>query len=199
LGRRLLLALFLLAALYNGWDRWSHRTIHHPAGVLAPDEPLQQDYATPQAAFDSGGYAVQPLAAFSLVARVLSRSDYHWDTLSGLVPTDLALGWGRMSDSAVLDQLSIDQSDRFFFWSTRVFPIPRREIETHAANMHLIPADPAVRAALRRVRPGAVVHLEGQLVEVHAPQGWTLRSSLTRDDTGPGACEVVWVQRLELQ
>ena len=166
--------------------------------MLAPDEPQQQDYAPPPA-FDAHGYALQPLAAFALTARVLSRADYRWDRLSGLVPTDLALGWGPMSDSAVLEKLSIEQSDRFFYWSTATFPIPRRDIEIHAANMHLIPADRTVAAALRRVRPGALLRLEGQLVEARAPQGWTLRSSLVRDDTGPGACEVVWVQRLELQ
>ena len=61
----------------------------------------------------------------------------------------------------------------------------------------LIPADAAVRRALRGVRPGALIQLSGQLVEVHSPKGWTIRSSMTRDDTGAGACEVVWVEALQ--
>jgi hypothetical protein len=29
-----------------------------------------------------------------------------------------------------------------------------------------------------------------------APDGWRWRSSLTREDTGAGACELVWVERI---
>jgi hypothetical protein len=33
-------------------------------------------------------------------------------------------------------------------------------------------------------------------VRVEAADGWSWTSSLTRDDTGPGACEVMWVDWL---
>jgi len=195
--RGLALGLVIALCAYGGWNAWSHRSIERAPGVLAPDQPAQENYDPLPPAFDHEGYAIQPLARFSLVARVLSRSDYHLDRMSGLIPTDLALGWGAMSDTAVLRLLRIEQSDRFYFWSAAEFPVPRREIETHSANMHLIPADDAVRRVLRGVRPGALIQLSGQLVEVHSPKGWTIRSSLTRDDTGAGACEVVWVEALE--
>src|SRR6185437_4176759 len=77
-----------------------------------------------------------------------STERYRFDAGAALVPEDFALGWGRMSDSAVLQQIDITQSARFYYWSVRQFPIPRREIETHSANMHLIPADAGVRRAL---------------------------------------------------
>jgi len=195
--RGLLLGIGIALCAYGAWNAWSLRSIARAPGVLAPDEPLQQNYEPLPPAFDHEGYSIQPLAAFSLQARVLSRSDYHLDRMSSLFPTDLALGWGAMSDSAVLRTIKIEQSDRFYFWSASEFPIPRREIETHSANMHLIPADGLVRRALRRIRPGALIQLSGQLVEVHAPAGWSVRSSMTRDDTGAGACEVVWVESLE--
>ncbi len=197
-GRRALwLGLLLVLCLVDGWHRWSLRTLHQPPGVLVAEEPLQEDYQPLPPAFAHEGYVIQPLAAFGLEARVLSREDYRWDSMAGLIPTDLALGWGRMSDTAVLDALEIEQGDRFYSWSATVFPIPRREIETHSANMHLIPANAEVSRALRRVRPGELIRLEGELVEVHSPKGWSIRSSMTRDDTGAGACEVVWVKSLE--
>ena len=31
---------------------------------------------------------------------------------------------------------------------------------------------------------------------MRAPDGWRWRSSLTREDTGAGACELVWVERI---
>ena len=138
------------------------------------------------------------MAKFALTARVLSREDYHFDAGSFLSPTDLALGWGRMSDSAVLRDINIEQGVRFYTWSVRAFPIPRREIETSSANMHMIPAEAEVARELEDVRVGDVVTLDGLLVEVDRPGGWRWRSSLTREDTGPGACELVYVQHLEI-
>jgi hypothetical protein len=77
---------------------------------------------------------LRPLAHFSLTARVLSCDDYRCDAESDLSPTDLALGWGRMSDSTVLRDIDISQSGRCCYWQTRAFPIPRREIGTHGAT-----------------------------------------------------------------
>jgi len=83
------------------------------------------------------------------------------------------------------------------YWHVQHFPIPRQEIETHSANMHMIAATPAVERALKSVRVGQIVKLTGYLVEVRAADGWTWRSSLTREDTGAGACELVWVTEFD--
>ena len=40
------------------------------------------------------------------------------DRESDLAPVDLALGWGRMSDEAILKDIQISQSGRFYFWHT---------------------------------------------------------------------------------
>jgi hypothetical protein len=195
-GRTWLLCALLLLA---GWLWWHGRPIARASGVLAPDDPVQTDFDTPQPAIEFKDATLHPLAKFSLTARVLSRDDYRFDAESDLSPTDLAFGWGRMSDSAVLRGIDISQSGRFYYWRTKAFPIPRREIETHSANMHMIPADAAVAYELKRVRTGDVVSLDGMLVEADKANGWRWRSSLTRDDTGDGACEVVYVQSLTIQ
>ena len=189
--------LFALLVLACGWW-WSARPITRADGVLAANDPVQEDFTTPQPAIAFKDATLHPLARFSLTARVLSRDDYHFDAESDLSPTDLAFGWGRMSDSAILRGIDISQGGRFYYWRTRAFPIPRREIETHSANMHMIPADAAVARALQRVRVGDVVSLDGLLVEADKAGGWRWRSSLTRDDTGDGACEVVYVQELDI-
>jgi hypothetical protein len=64
--------------------------------------------------------------------------------------------------------------------------------------MHMIPATPLIERRLTALRPNDVVRLRGYLVEAEAPDGWRWRSSLSREDTGAGACEVVWVEALEL-
>jgi hypothetical protein len=123
-----------------------------------------------------------------------SREDYSRGREADLSPTDLALGWGRMRDDAVLSQLSIDQANRWYHYRWRgTPPIPVREIVRSSANMHMIPADENAARALSKVRAGDNVRIDGWLVEADAPDGWHWRSSLTREDSGSGACEVVYV------
>jgi hypothetical protein len=102
-----------------------------------------------------------------------------------------------MSDSAVLAKIDISQSNRFYYWHVDEFPIPRREIETSSANMHTIAADDTVRRSLERIRPGQLVHLKGFLVDASRPGGWYWHTSMTREDTGDGACELVYVESVD--
>ena len=106
-----------------------------------------------------------------------------------------------MSDQSVLDRISISQGNRFFQWSFggRQPPIPMEEIISHSANMHLIPADAAIKQRLLSVRKGGIVVLDGDLVRVEGKNGFRWRSSLSRTDTGGGACELVWVRSLAVE
>ena len=133
---------------------------------------------------------LKPRADFSATVRILHREDYSIGALAALVPTDFAVGWGRMSDSAVLENIEISQANRFYFWRTGNWPLSRAEIETHSANWHVIPETQAVRAALGRLRTGSVVELRGQLVDIEGKEGG-ITTSLSRADTGPGACEIL--------
>jgi hypothetical protein len=191
--------LWLALPAVLGWGAlhgWQQRPLHPPTGVLAAAAPEQVDLAE-GALLQRADVSLRTRAHIALTARVLAREDYRWDAGASLAPMDLALGWGRMSDSAVLAGIEISQSSRFYYWHVDSFPIPRREIETSSANMHLIPANPDVRRAMDRVRRGELVHIEGFLVDASRPDGWRWRSSLTRDDTGDGACELVYVEELE--
>ena len=201
LNRRIPAVWLLVAlALWGGWRSWSQRSVEVGPGALAPDPPQQtglDDDA--QAVFPHGAWTLTPLAAFTLQARVLGREDYRLDPLASLVPTDLALGWGPMSDSAVLDRIEIRQGGRFYRWSVQELPIPERDIVRSSANMHLIPADEAVARTLAEVRVGQVIALRGRLVEARTDNGLSVRSSLRRDDSGAGACELIWVESLEVR
>ena len=164
-------------------------------GVHAPDTPQQQALASPDS-FALNGYRITPLAKFTIRAKVLSREDYRFGREADLSPLDLALGWGRMSDETVLRNITISQSGRWYRWRTDDFPIPRREIETHSANMHLIPANDRIEDELDDIDAGQVVELRGLLVRADAEDGWRWVSSLTRDDTGARACELVYVDQV---
>jgi hypothetical protein len=165
-----------------------------PPLVMRDAPPLQSEVPSSLTPFKLEDANLQPLAGFSIDARVLSREDYSFGREADYSPTDLALGWGRMTDDAVLDKLDISQSSRWYHYRWQGDPpIPPREIVDSSANMHMIPSDKAVASALHAVRPGQRVRIDGWLVQVDANDGWHWRSSLSREDTGGGACEVVYV------
>lgn len=191
--------LFIIIVLAAAWYWWPHGQITRITGVTAAGAPLQTTVESEAPRLVKAGYQIQALARFQLEARVLGVEHYRFDRGAELSPIDLALGWGRMSDTAVLDRITISQSGRSYYWRTPQFPIPRREIETSSANMHLVPATEAVARQLSGVRRGQVVRLGGYLIEARGADGWRWRSSLTRTDTGNGACELIWVERLEMR
>jgi hypothetical protein len=165
-----------------------------PSLVQSFDPPRQSPVPSSLAPFQLKAATLTPLAGFSIDARVLSRRDYRSDREAELSPVDLALGWGRMRDDAVLSQLDITQSGRWYRYRYGgTPPIPPREIDRSAANMHMIPGSREIAAALDEVEAGQRVRIDGWLVEAQAPDGWRWRSSTTRDDTGQGACELVYV------
>lgn len=189
-----LVPLLLIVAIGAGmWNHFSTRPVSHSPGTLVPDDPVQVDRSG-LPAISMAGYRIMPVAEFSLQARVLSTEAYHAGREADLSPVDLALGWGPMSDSAVLDRLQISQGSRFYFYRwTGQPPIAPTAIVTHSANMHMIPASDDIRRRLGKVRTGQIVALSGYLVRVQAPDGWRWNSSMTRSDSGNGACELVWV------
>ena len=133
-------------------------------------------------------------AKFSAEVRVLSCERYRFGSLADVSPFDIAVGWGPMSDSAVLADLKISQSGRFYFWRYQDEPpIPTEVIVSHSANWHLVPANSGIWRKLSGVRVGDVVKLDGMLVNLENPSV-TMATSLTREDSGAGACEIIYVQ-----
>lgn len=188
------LIFFVTLISYGAYQHFSQRPVTHGNGVIASQQPTQNSIS--QTSFTLNGYSITPLKSFEMEARVLSARRYSIGREADLSPIDLTLGWGPMSDEAVLSKVDISQSNRFYYWHVDEFPIPRREIEMNSANMHMIPADGRIEKMLKSVRPGEVVRFSGYLVQVNASDGWHWKSSLTREDTGNGACEVVYVKEL---
>ena len=194
-------AFFVLLAIGLAWGGYwyLHRPITYPPGILIADEPSQIDLPADTPAFQQGAFRLKPLAIFSIDARVLHRKVYRYDRQAPLVPVDLALGWGAMSDQRILDRLSITQSMGFYWyhWAQQP-PIPREEIISHSTNVHIIPSTPSIGSQCKSLRAGTLVHLSGDLVEATAPGMGAWRSSLSRTDTGNGACELMWVRELSI-
>jgi hypothetical protein len=162
-------------------------------GALVPGEPLQSP--TVPRSWNKSGFTITALAQYRIEAYVISTERYWLDGGASLSPIDFAVGWGPASDPAILSHLSYSQGHRWFSYRPigRV-PVPLDTIAPHCANMHLIPADDRIERLLRSIRSSDIVNMAGYLVEAARGGQPPWRSSLTRTDTGSGACELMWVE-----
>ena len=185
----LLISAFIIAAF---WQHDQNRVIEHGPGVLISSTPVQRNIKN-AAVIQHKGYEITPKADFIVEARVLSREKYYIDASSELSPLDLALGWGPMSDTSVIDKLDIKQTVRFYTWRMERSPLSLKEVIKNSSNMHMIPSNDRIEKQLGEIRKGSLVRISGKLVSIRNKSGFTWNSSMSRTDTGAGACEVIYV------
>jgi len=191
---RYLPAVLVVGAVFAVWQHASSRPVDRAPGMLVDSEPRQRliEQAQP---IDFKGVRLTPRADFEAEVRVLGRERYRLGKMGELAPLDFAVGWREMSDSVVLRDIDISQSGRFYYWRYKDKPpIPEQLIIRQSANWHLIPANALAWRVLKSVRVGDVVTLEGKLVDVDAGADGNMKTSLTREDSGAGACEILFVE-----
>ena len=171
--------------------------VTYPSGVTAPDQP-KQTIINVIKKWELDQFYFKALAGYQIKARVLSRNNFSIGKESEISPFDLALGWGPMSDQSVIDKIDISQSNRWYRWKADVLPIPAREISLNSANVHIIPKDETMKDKFDNVYSGSLIEMKGYLVEITTTDGWRWKSSLKRDDTAGGSCELFWVEDLEV-
>lgn len=188
--------IVILLVAYFGWNSWSNRTVKVASHeMLAPYAPEQQNLSSRSApVFEHNGYRIEAKARYTLQARLLRKEPYRFGREADLSPMDFALGWGPMSGNQLLDLITITQNNRFYWLRWKELPVPVSQVMENSANTHLIPATRRVAKQLEDMRPGQLIALEGYLVNATAPDGWRWNTSLSRKDTGAGACELFWVE-----
>ena len=199
---RWFVVFLMLASVAGAWNWWtSERHERLPPGIVAPDAPVQQ-LLDPPPTFAAKEHVFVARARYDITARVLRKGIYRIDGGANLAPVDLGLGWGAMSDTAVVDALEFSQMGRFLYWKPKdrtSFPLTPAQTIAQAAQVHAVPADAAIERRLRGLRPGQVVRLSGYLVDIRGSNGFLWRTSLSRDDTGDGACEIMWIESLAVE
>jgi hypothetical protein len=200
-------ALLIGASLFGGAERGYVLPGAGPEAValesvdrmLAPTPPLQE--ALPREARTpidlGGGHAATPSHLFVVDGVVLSRHPYRHGREAAVSPLDLVLGWGPMSNPAVLSHVAVSQAGRFgHVRAGPDAPVDLRALGDSWTNVHLVPADAGVARALEGIAEGQVVRLAGALVDVSGPAGFGWRTSTTRSDRGNGACEILLVKEV---
>lgn len=150
----------------------------------------------------SGSYTIAPVAAYRVSAMVASKKNYSSGWNAEFSPCDLALAWGDLTKPEVMAHIHYSQSGRWYYYRYNAeCPVSGGYIASHSSNHHIIPANDHVRRAALAIQRNDHVLLEGFLVNVDGTfKGRTVwwRSSLSRSDTGDGACELMYVTRIQI-
>lgn len=179
----------------GGYYFWNSRPVVHGPGVVAPDEPAQEQ-AYGVSKIDFKNFTLTPFAKIALETRVLSKKKYYEDREAQFAPYDVVVGWGPMSDESNLDEILIKQSDRYYYWEMIQPSITIGDIRTHSANIRFISSDKDISKKIADLRIGQVINVKGYLVEVKSNEGWTIKSSSKRNDSGKEASEIIWIQEM---
>jgi hypothetical protein len=200
-GRRLALAALLLVAGCRDW-----RSRVDPALAAAePEQVLLSD--EPPISFEAKGHQVTltPRAAYRITGYAVDTSRALLDEWDFVLPMDVALAWGPVADPEVLRHMKFHLSGRYVSWwyEGGAAGPGQAAIQAHLANHHLVPASDEVAREMKRIRTGDRVTLRGKLVDVtirdrSGRTAFQSRTSLSRDDTGSGACEQMWVEAVEV-
>lgn len=181
-------------------------------GNLRPElqrEPLQVPTQSPpfQARVDGVTYTVKPVADYELWGLVVSRHDtstwwnwIHKASNDHLNVVDLCVVFAE--NVATGGYVGPDYSSGQFVCYVRSSSAAEfaRFSMRALSNNHLLADRPSIVAKLRDVRIGDQVRVRGWLAEYAHNHGFafTRGTSLTRDDTGNGACETIYVQEVEV-
>jgi hypothetical protein len=167
-------------------------------------EPIQSTTAAPAFTIRRGDYdfTLTPISAYEISAEVVSTKRYRsgWNAL--VSPVDLALAWSELTSEEAKKHITYSQGNRWYYFRyDGASPFDGVTISKQSANVHILPGNGNIEAAALSLRAGDRVRLKGWLIDLDGRTTgdrtvWW-RTSRTRDDTGDGSCEVMWVTEIQ--
>lgn len=194
-GKTILLAVSLLAIMgifyqysFSGYD-----------GPVYIDEPIQKNLypvETITIEGDRGPVELDLLATYKVDAVVKNIADYSADYTSQISPRDFALAWADINLPGIDKHVTYSQKNRWYYFTV----VKNNKVDVHyvdrnSANTHLIPSNDRVAALIAEVEQDDFITMEGFLVNANFKDGYW-NTSLTREDTGDGSCEIMYVTSL---
>lgn len=175
-------------------------------GILMPVQSPSEGRV--HLAKDGNEVDLEILYEYTLEGLVVITEDYSdnnqpWNVFS---PKDLTLVWGKVAQYNKEIDFDWKHSNRHSYHKLDPYVVEKYfggsiYLNSEVSNNHVIPADDRVRKEIDMVRRGDHIIIEGYLVNAeffkgNVPYGkW--ESSVTRYDTGDGACEVIYVTNIK--
>ena len=166
----------------------------------ATQQPKQNEDISllPNKIWTRGETKLEMRATYQIDAVIKSKKGYQKGELAEVVPYDLALAWGIMAENKNWEGVEITQENRFCYWSYRNrIRVSNDEIIKNSANVHLIPRNRAIYKKIKNLSINETVRITGYLIDIDLNDGRQIKTSLTREDSGAGSCEIIWVEDIQ--
>ena len=169
-------------------------------------EPRQVEIKQAPIDVDQGGvaYRVEPMYRYALDGMVVSYRVHDADHLlhriwnDHLNVADLCVVWGQDAGGVDLHAFEFANGEFTCTFQTHSEKEWRAFRLDQISNNHLITADASIRKRIADVAVGDHVHFEGFLASYSNDSGFHRGTSTTRQDTGNGACETVYVTAFDI-
>jgi hypothetical protein len=154
--------------------------------------------------YEGVNYLVKPSHAYELYGLVVSSryhsgsSPFHRLSNDHLNMMDLCVVWSDTAFSPFLRLVNFWSGQFTCNWRWSSQDLADVVQTNQISNNHLLSIDENIRDAVKEVRIGDQIWLEGFLVTYSNEFGNTRSTSITREDRGNGACETIWVQDFEI-
>jgi len=165
-------------------------------------EPLQVKIEKQIKKYDN--FVLEFLYKYKIKGRVVAIKEYYFDNLSGLITHDIGVTWGIMSHTKYFNQVEWSQSNRllnFSFKKKLIDEIGENNMLDHIANVHLIPKNKKIKKEIEKIKKNDIVTFYGYLVnikKINKKYYEYAKTSITRTDRGMGACEIMYVIKVDI-
>lgn len=187
---------------------WQRNTL--PEQIAAVPEilvdPIQKPADSEPFEIEAGGvqYKIEPLFDYEIVGLIVSYQHHNgkfglhslWN--DHLNMADLCVVWGKNINQVDLSQLVFWNGQFTCNVQTSNSQVWANFSMRDLSNNHILTADTHLRSQLKKIRIGDQIRLRGYLSSYSNNQGFNRGTSTTREDTGNGACETIYLDSLEI-
>lgn len=152
-------------------------------------------------------YRVKPLFDYELEGVVVSYHNadsiadiwHHGKWQDFINVRDLCVIWGRNVRNGVYQEMDFS-NDSWTCWAYWPDAATRKRFSmSELSNNHLLSDDDQLKEQLMAAQPGDHIRLRGVLAAyANLANGFKRGTSVTRSDTGNGACETIYLQDFEI-
>ena len=128
------------------------------------------------------------------------KRQFHSRANDRLNVKDLCVIWGENATNGSYRRARFHSGEFTCFVRFPSVPAAQAFVPRALSNNHLLAVDPELRRQLRALRRGDQIALSGYLASYgHTEgQGYWRGTSVSREDTGNGACETLFVTQLQV-
>ncbi len=200
---------------FNKYITKANNSINDYSVVFCPIQEDIDDKSPFNFNINGKNIVMQKVATYQVAGRVVETYDYTTG-IAGIVKTitgkeyynqisckDIAISYGALVPSENHNKMNYSmfgtRKVSYYVKDRSIFDTfsSMDELERYITNNHIIPANDKVNELIKNVSKDDFIQLTGYLVNVSWSEGiyhYSLESSLSRDDTGNGACEVLLVE-----